>query len=1125
MTLPGLNRKRVAPITILTLIGLTGSMYGQGVTGAITGVVIDPQQAVVAGAAVKVTNTATGVARQTATNSSGVYNVPSLTIGSYEVRVEAPGFKTYVETNITVEATRIVRVDPVLQLGATGESVTIVADASLLQTETSSIGTQVTKKMLNELPFQLTGASRDPTSFIRLTPGATGGQFGANITGGRAFASEVLVDGIPIAYNAATNSPDTARPSYDTVAEFRVEAVIPPAEYGRTSSGVVSMVTRSGTNDLHGNAVLLLRNNIFDARRYNARIADITRQAEMAGSVGGPVYIPKLYNGRNRSFFFGNYTAFRRANVPQGQVATVATDKMRRGDFSEISQPVYDPLSADANGVRRQFPGNVIPADRITSFANAIQGVIPGPNAPGLSANYLGGSPATQNEDHFLAKIDHQISDKNKFSGNVRYQNNRRTFSRGPLPQASDGFMDAPNSRNVVLSDDYFIRPNLVNRIQAGFTRFQNPTASSEDIGLKVPGAFSAGFPAVRFTSGGYNNIADTDFRFEADNNYDLQDSVSWTQGKHNFKFGVRLDHFQFNFVPRGNEAGTYTFSPFATSQPAVNSTGHPYASFLLGAVDSASVSKGTPYALRSNYFGVYAQDDWKLTQKLTLNYGLRYELQTPWYESGGRQSILDPTVPNPGAGNLPGALIFAGDGPGHVGGTRFQKTYLGAIGPRIGLAYQLRNTTVVRMGYAILYAPIIGNNINQQGFNAGIGISSQNGGITPAFYIDQGFPPGIVQPPPFISPVVANNQNTSISENCRGCSGRLAQSQQWQFNVQQTIKNILFEVSYVGTVAHHMGNNVLVRPNQLDPGFLSLGQLLTRNINDPAVSAAGYGPPYAGFNGTLAQALRPFPQYQTITALDTPTGNSSYHALLFKSEKRFSNGLQYLVSYAFSKTLTDIALDSNGNLSPPQNQYDRRAEKGIANTDRPQRLVLSYSYELPWGIGRPFLNRGFVGKLLGNFVVSGIHSYTSGAPIHITIPNNLPIFGGYLRPNRVEGAPVLIGPGRSDFQPLNSLSGQRGDLYLNADSFAVPAPFTLGNLSYFLPDVRTFASLGEDLSVVKRTYYTETRSFEFRADFFNAFNRRNLSGLVANLSDPNFGRYTGQGSARVIQLGFRLDF
>ncbi|MEJ7607044.1 MAG: hypothetical protein WKF37_12460 [Bryobacteraceae bacterium] len=318
--------------------------------------------------------------------------------------------------------------------------------------------------------------------------------------------------------------------------------------------------------------------------------------------------------------------------------------------------------------------------------------------------------------------------------------------------------------------------------------------------------------------------------------------------------------------------------------------------------------------------------------------------------------------------------------------------------------------------------------------------------------------------------------------------------------------------------------NNVLVRPNQLPTEFLRYGALLTRPIGDPAVAAAGFSAPYPGFTGSLAQALRPFPQYQDITMLSTPTGNSSYHAWLVKVEKRYSSGLQFLAAYTLSKTLTDIAFDSNGQLSPPQDQYNRRAEKSLANIDRPQRLVLSYLYELPWGQGKPFLSQGVLAKVFGGFAVSGIHTYQSGSPLRITVPNNLPIFGGHLRPNRVDGVPIAIGPGRADFEPFNGLTGQQGDLYLNRNAFAIPPPFTLGNLPVFLPDVRGPAH-GEDLSLTNRQRILEASSIEFRADFFNALNRRNLNTPVQDLTSPNFGRITGQGQPRVIQLGFRLDF
>jgi hypothetical protein len=531
-------------------------------------------------------------------------------------------------------------------------------------------------------------------------------------------------------------------------------------------------------------------------------------------------------------------------------------------------------------------------------------------------------------------------------------------------------------------------------------------------------------------------------------------------------------------------------------------------------------MSKGFPYGLRSRYFGTFIQDDWKVTRKLTMNCGLRWEFQNPWYEVVGRTSLMDPTVPNPGAGNRLGALVF-----GDKNRRGFQETYLGGFGPRIGLAYQILDKTVLRAGYGMFYAPIIGNNLNFQGYTSAIGIASTDGGLSPVFNIDQGWPAALVRLPPFLDPTFANNSNTATALTCAGCSGRLPRTSQWQMNVQRTIKDILFEASYVGTVAHGITNNAQVQLNQLHPDTLGLGNLLRANINSAEVRAAGFSPPYAGFNGTLAQALRAFPQYQGITTYNAPVGNSTYHAFLFKAEKRFSNGLQFLVSYSASKTLTDVAFDANGVLAAPQDQFNRRAEKALANTDRPQRLVLSYLYELPVGPGKRFLNKGTAGKVLGGWAVASIHEYQAAAPLRITVPNGLPIFNGHLRPNRVGDGEIRTGPGRGDFQPLNSLSGQTGDVLLDRNTFAVPGPFTFGNLGVFLPDVRAFGTRNEDISVLKRFVLRETKRVEFRGDFFNAFNRRNLSGPVTDLTNPNFGKITGQGNPRTIQLGFRVDF
>ena len=1109
---------------VLALAGV--SLCAQSI-GSVTGLVTDSTGAAVPGAKVELKATGTGIVSEFTTNESGAYRFSAALIGGYELTVEKQGFKRYVRTDLRVETGVTLRLDVPLEVGTTQDSIRVTAEVAMLQQETSAVGTQVDQKTLNALPFQLSGAMRNPFAFLRLTPGAVGNSSSAGdtrIVGGRGLASEVFVDGVQVTYNASQSAADIAHPAYDTIAEFRVEAVLPPAEHGRTSGGVVLMTTRSGTNSYHGNALLLLRNGILDARRYNARIADITRQGEFAGSLGGPVSIPKLYDGRNRTFFFGNYTGFRRLSLVQGATATVATEAMRRGDFSQNRELIFDPLTADSNGRRTQFPGNVIPTSRLSAIAGKINAATPLPNAAGFAANYLGQNRTGENSDSGFIRIDHQLSSNHRLNGTYRHQNRFRLATNGPLPTI-DEIVDGPDTRNVSSGYDWVVRPTMVNRLQYGMTWFQNNRAETiADIGVRVPGAFSAGFPAATFAGQGLSQLGYDQSRTPINFNWNIQESFAWVRNKHSFKFGARYDKYLTDFQPRQNQVGTYGYSQFGTSQPQVNGTGHSYASFMLGLVNTAALAKSLAQIDESRYFAVYAQDDWKITKRLTLNLGTRWEAQPPWYEPEGRVSIMDPSVPNPGANGTLGATIFAGEGAGRTGGKRFMQTDLNNVSVRAGFAYQLTPRTTLRGGYGTFYAPLVGQDANRQGFNTALNISSGDGGLTPVFQLDRGFPEGTVKPPPFIDPTVANGGSTSIIQSKRGESGSMPFTQQWQLNVQRTIADVLIDASYAGTVGHRITLGNLAQLNQVPLDRLALGSLLQRNITDPLVVAQGFKLPYASFRGTLAQALRRFPQYQGVNVVDAPAGNSTYHAFLLKAEKRFSNGLQFLLSYAFSKTLTDVAFDG-GEGNAPQDANNRRAEKSLANTDVPNRLVLSYAYDLPFGKGKKFGVSNRWNWAIGGWNVAAIQTYSAAGPLRITTPNSLPIFNGYLRPNRVEGVGIRTGPGFGSFQPLNSLSGQQGDLYLDRNAFSIPQPFTLGSLGLFLPDVRGFASRSEDISLVKKFRLKEQWSTELRADFFNAFNRRNLNAPVTDLSNPNFGRITGGGAARTIQLGWRMDF
>lgn len=447
----------------------------QGATGSVTGLITDPSGASVRQALVTLTKRETGVKQTTATTEAGLFRFPSVRIGEYDLTVEAPGFQTAKVERLRVETAIATQRNLTLAVGATAETVSVVADLPLLQSDNSSMGTVVNRSLLDRVPFQLTGTNRDVTSFIRLVPGVSNaGNFGINITGGRQHAGEVLIDGVTNTYRGAVNTPFSVRPSMTSVAEFRVETAVPPAEFGRTSSGVVLITTKSGTNELHANLEFLLRNNIFDARRYNARIADVTRQGEGTLSVGGPILLGRFYDGRNRTFFFVDFMVFRRINQPQGIVRTVATAAMRRGDFSATGLTIYDPLSSSSPASRTQFPGNLIPASRISAFGRAMLDVIPEPNLSGSANNFTGPQINIENMRALMIRIDHRLSDRHSVMLLGRPTWNERNNYNGPWGiRRLEGYYDLPYAPHINLQDDFILKPNLLNKFT--LQTFLNP--------------------------------------------------------------------------------------------------------------------------------------------------------------------------------------------------------------------------------------------------------------------------------------------------------------------------------------------------------------------------------------------------------------------------------------------------------------------------------------------------------------------------------------------------------------------------------------------------------------------------------------------------------------------------
>jgi hypothetical protein len=1096
--------------------------HAQGSTGSVTGVVTDPTGSSIPDGRILLRNLATGDELRTTGTTAGVYAFPSVRIGLYTLEVEANGFRKSVTEFLRVETASTSRVNVSLQVGAVSESVSVNAELPLLQSDSSSTATVVNRTLLDKVPFALSGTNRDVLSFMRLVPGVAGnvGNFNVIITGGRLHTTEFLVDGVTNNYRGGIASPFSIRPSMTSVSEFRVETAVPPAEFGRTSSGVVIMTTKSGTNEFHGNAEFLLRNNIFDSRRFNARIADVTRQYEAAANFGGPVLIPKLYNGKNRTFFFADATNFRRINLPQGVTRTLATAAMRGGDFSAFNQPVYDPLTGSSTQPRTQFPGNRIPSNRITDFGRASLATIPAPNLPGAADNYIGAARNIEKMTVVLLKFDHRFNDKHILTASGRPSWNTRDNYNGPYPERLEGFYDLPYAPQITVNHDFIIRPNLLNKATFGYVNWFSLFLQTPAIDYKVPGAFGGGFPALRFAGQGLSMIGENVDRTVGSNNFNFQDALSWTTGRHTFKFGMRYDWLEDNTQTLGNQNGTYTFSPFTTGQPGTAASGHSFASLLLGAPNSANMQFGLPLLGRSQSWGFFAQDDWKITNRLTFNLGLRYEMQTPFYDHNGNTSSLDLTKPNAAAGNLPGIAIFAGEGDGRTGSRKFINNYYGGFGPRAGFAYRLFKDTVLRAGVGLFYPPRIVSLVTE-GFSSNITLTSQDGGSTPAFYLDRGWPAGVAVKPPFISPTLVNNRAASyVNPDSTNGSGRVSRTIQSQVSLQHRIKSAVLEAGWVSTQARHIPSTTLENINQVDSKYLALGALLGRSITDPTVVAAGFRPPYAGFTGTLAQSLRPYPQYQSINYIDSPAGSSSYHAFLLKYEQRFSSGLAVLGSYTFSKFISDTV-----NTTRLQDAKDRRAERAVVNSDIPHRFTGSIAYELPFGKGKRFLNSGPAAWIAGGFSLSGILTYESGTPLAITIPNGLPIGNGQLRPNLVAGVNPYLSNSHGSFRPLNGLSGEAGDLLLNRAAFATPAAFTLGNLGPFLPYLRSFGFSNEDISLAKRIPLFDRQFLELRTDWFNAPNRSQLVAPVTDLTNANFGRVTGQKAARVIQFGIRYAF
>ncbi len=1139
-----------------------------GGTGSIGGNVTDPSGAAVVGAEITATNIATGEPTVRKSTGSGNFVLPLLTPGEYSVTVKAQGFQTLTQLHVVVDALASVVVNLKLQIGASTQSVTVEAQPSILKSDDVALGSAMENNVYDALPLAMNGSARDPSAFAGLASGVdnystqAAGPSTGSFNGGQTYQNEVYIEGLPL--TSAGTEADTRNLAFgvsvEAVDQFQVETAGAKANY--EGQGVENYVFKSGTNQFHGGVFEYFRNTDFDARGFFAATTPIEHQNEFGGTVGGPIK-------KNKIFFFGSYDGYRFDSASPPGYQSIPTAASRNGDFSAFPQLIYDPNSATGSAPRTQFPGNIIPTSRISPISQSFQSYLPAPTTGAITNNYLATLPETVNNNNTTDKVDYDLSDKNRLYGIFSYGKYSTNFtgSLTPIststlpPPYTDGRVVAETSTVGQIHDSYIVTPTIVNQLSASFSRLWIPLGSDSaagnypaKAGLKglPPGLASLAFPDMTF--GGTNApvawLGTNSHVFnEAQNTFDVQNNVIWVKGKHNFTFGFQFQALQDNETQ--TQSAGFTFSNAETQQfsatgSPVTNTGLGYAGFLLGAVDSANAPQYAVAETGGRYktYAFYAQDDYKAGSRLTLNLGLRENIWTPFNEVNNVMSFLNPTLPNPLAGNIPGALQFAGNGSdGCNCATPVQQHNLN-FAPRIGLAYKVDDKTVVRAGYGIFYAHAggVGGRTNgrmglsQLGFTSSNSFSSTVTG-QPAFNWANGFPANPL-PPPFFNPSYGIGFISAAAGASIGAGpstgqtlvygdpefgGKAPYYEDWSFNIQRTLtSNLVLSVAYSASEGHWLpGASVAGEfTNQIPEQYLPLGSLLTQTLSATTLAQAqalfpSIKIPFPNFTGTIGQALKPFPQYGGISNPWLDIGNSAYHALQISLNQRLSHGLTFMINYTWSKELDDLS-----GARDPNKNYLERAPGTI---DHPQVAAATFVYQLPLGDGQKWNSSNkALSVAMSHWQFSGIFTFSSGAPLTITgtctsggilgncYPNYVPGFTGSIWQNGT--------PGTGNLATTS---------YINKAAFVDPPAYTVGNIARSAPfDLFAPHIADLDISVRREFRIVERVRLAVQADAFNINNAVHFAAPGTGIDTASFGIFSSMANQpRKLQLSARVTF
>ncbi len=1172
-------------VTLLCLTLLAGSVaYAQLSGGSLTGTVTDANGSVVSGTRVVAKHIASGREFTTTTTSEGLYAFPNLEVGPYQVNYEAQGFKKLTLTNIVISVGTRSVANAKLEAGNISETVQITSDAAQLQSTTTEIGVNFSPKLFKDAPINAAGI-RNPEAFIGFQPGVVNGA-GAEggISGGARRSKEILIDGANATNPESGGVAFNGLPSVESLGEFKLINNTFAAEYGRTGGGIESFITASGGRDFHGNVFNFHTSSALSANAWATKAQlfpanDVRKRKppthgnEYGFALGGPIYLPKKIFGpiggynedKTKSFFFFTMDNFRRT-AASAAFRTLATAKMRQGDFSELlpGRLIYDPLTG------QPFPGNIIPTNRFSNVSRNILPLIPATTTSGLQNNYLATTSTRNVQDSWSLKINHNITDKHLLNFYYTRQD-LGALQNGPLPQPLQGANTTSLSTNRPIfarfNYDWIMTPTLNLHVTYGITKlrayFDNEQVGQgwpQKLGLKgVSEGDTNSFPVVNFLSGGYTNFADTNGTKTKGTQFNNTDhfraDVSWIKGRFNWKFG--LDHRWMRttgeplstggFDDAGVQ-GVFNFSNNQTANPAsVSATGDAFASFLLGLVDNATRTyNANASSANFGYHAWYAQTDWRLRPNVTLNLGLRYEIPVPRSTSPTAFTSFDPNLLDPRSG-LKGALAFAGDCQDCTGKERFGNIDKSSVGPRLGLAWSVDQKTVLRLGYGMYYSA--GNGLTggfcircQNGYSntAGVNRPSTTGA---ALNWDNGFvPPSNFILPPLISPSAGNAADDIWYINPR--SGTAPRFQNWSVSVQRELPwKFVAEAAYIGNRGTRLSANHFPL-NHLDPKHYALGDLLNKRIDDPAVVAAGYRSPYPNFiadwggTATLARALRPYPHINgPVNDEYNPVASSWYDSLQLKLDRRFGN-LFVEFNHTWSKALTNgsgsqTSGDTTNRNPKTTHVNDPRVlelEKSLQYIDIPQISNVVLVWDVPFGKGQKFLNGNSVlDRFVGGWSVSFTGNYTSGALALLNAPMTYPQWGGFLYGRKevnINGNPIRTGVDRQNLDPRNN-----SIRWWNNNFFTIPGTYELGNSPTYINELRDPNAYNDNMGFIKRTRITETINIEIRAEFFNIFNRTNF-GIGGTPIRPNvldlvrFGVPNGpRTGARSGQIAAKINF